>query len=76
MNDDDMAADLFTEGAHNHKCHLYHTNFIFQGKQSRTISANAHYFILLKNPRNLQQVEVFGRQVYQKNPISSVKEQP
>ena len=25
-------------------------NLLFQGKQSRTISVNAHHFILLKNP--------------------------
>ena len=32
--------------------------------QSRTTSVNAHYFILLKTPRDRQQVEVFGLQVY------------
>ena len=39
-------------------------NLFFQDKQSRTISVNTHYFILLKNPRDRQQVEAFGQQVY------------
>ena len=45
---------------------FYDTKFFFQGKQSRTISVNAHYFILLKNPRNREQVEAFGREAYQR----------
>ena len=39
-------------------------NLSLQGKQSRTISVNPHYFVLLKNPRDRQHVETFGRQVY------------
>ena len=53
MNDD-MAADLFTEGAHHHKCIFIIQNLFFQGKQSRTISVNANYFILMKNLRDRQ----------------------
>ena len=64
MNDD-TAADLFTEGAHHRNISfIIIQNLFFPGKQSRTISVNAHYFLLLKNPRDRQQVEVFGRQVY------------
>ena len=60
------AADLFTEGAHHRNISIIFIiqKLFFQGKQSRTIGVNAHYFILLKNPRDRQQVEVFGRQVY------------
>ena len=39
-------------------------NIFSQGKQSRTISVNARYLFLLKNPRDQQQVEAFGRHVY------------
>ena len=62
----DKAADLFTEGTHHHNMSVVFIiqNLFFQGKQSRTISVNARYFILLKNPRGRQQVEAFGRQVY------------
>ena len=64
MNDD-TAVDLFTQGAHHHNISVvFIIKIFFQGKQSRTISVNAHYFILLKNPQDRQQVEAFGRQVY------------
>ena len=62
----DTTADLFTEGAHHHNVSVVFIiqNLFFQCKQSRTISVNAHYLNLLKNPRDRQQVEAFGRQVY------------
>ena len=65
MNDD-TAADLFTEGAHYRNISVIFVtqNLLFQGKQSRTIIVNAHYFILLKNPRDRQRVEVFTLPVY------------
>ena len=65
MNDD-RAPDLFTEGTHHRNITAIYIiqNLFFEGKQSKTVSVNAHYFILLKNPRDRQQVEVFGRQVY------------
>ena len=65
MNDD-TAADLFREGAHHRNISVIFIiqNLFFQDKQSRTVNMNAHYFILLKNPRDRQHVEVFGRQVY------------
>ena len=62
---DDMAADLFTEGAHRRNINLVFImqNLFFRGKQSRTVSVNAHYIylILLKNSRDRQQLEAFGR---------------
>ena len=63
---DETAADLFSEGAHHHNISIVFImqSLFFQGKQSRTISLNADYFILLKNPRDRQQVEAFGRQTY------------
>ena len=50
MNDD-MAADLFIEGSHHRNISVVFIvqNLSFPGKQSRTVSINAH-FILLKNP--------------------------
>ena len=55
-----------TEGAHHCNISVAFTikNSLPQGKQSITISVNAHYFILLKNPQDRQQVEAFGRPVY------------
>ena len=63
---DNTAANLFTEGAHHRNISVVFIiqNLFFQGKQSRIISVNARYFVLLKNPWDRQQVEGFGRQVY------------
>ena len=65
MNDD-TAVGLFTERVHHRNISVIFIiqNLFFQGKQSRTVSLNAHYFILLRNPWDRQQVEVYGGQVY------------
>ena len=50
MNDD-KATNMFTEGAHYRNISVvlsYKINFC-KGKRSRTLSANAHHFISLKN---------------------------
>ena len=39
-------------------------NIFPPGKYKRTISLNAHYIILLKNPRDEQQVKTLGRQIF------------
>lgn len=39
-------------------------NLFFQGRSSRTISLNANYLIIFKNPRDKQQIGVLGRQMY------------
>ena len=53
---DDTATVLFTESAHRRNISVAFIIQIlfFQSKDSRTISVNAHYFILLKNPRDQQ----------------------
>ena len=55
-----------TEGAHHRDISVVFIikSLFIQGKQSITISVNAHYFILLKNLQDRQQVEAFGRPVY------------
>ncbi len=42
-------------------------NLFVQGKSSRTISLNANYMILFKNPRDVNQVAMLGRQMYPGN---------
>ena len=39
-------------------------NIFPPGKYMRTISLNAHYIILFKNPRDEQQVKTLGRQIF------------
>ena len=67
MNDD-TATDMFTEGAHRRKISVVFIiqYLFFQGKQSRTLSVNAHYYNLLKHPRDRLRVEAFGQKVYPK----------
>lgn len=43
------------------------TNLFAQGKSSRTISLNANYMILFKNPRDVHQVSMLGRQMHPGN---------
>ena len=38
-------------------------NLFHQGKYCRDISLNTHYFILFKNPRDIQQIKLLGRQL-------------
>ena len=63
MNDD-TATDIFAEGAHHRSISVIFItqNLFCQGKQ--TVGVNAHHLILLKSPRDRQQVEAFGRQGY------------
>ena len=56
---------LFPQWCH-HKCIsviFVNQNLFYQGKCSRTLTLNTMYTILLKNYRNVQQVEVLGRQL-------------
>jgi len=69
MKDATQSADvceLFTEGSHHRNlsviCLLQ--NLFCKGKEARTMSLNAHYMVLFKNPRDQQQVSVLARQMY------------
>lgn len=57
---------LFTQGAHHKKLTILYLNqnMYCQGKHSRTINLNTHYMILLKNPRDVSQIQCLGKQVF------------
>jgi Adenovirus IVa2 protein len=57
---------LFTKGSHHRNLSIWFLmqNFFHQGKEIRTITLNAHYIILFKNPRDRQQIKVLARQMY------------
>ena len=62
----DEICELYTEGSH-HKnmsviCLLQ--NLYNKGKENRTMNLNSQYLVLLKNPRDRQQVAVLARQMY------------
>ena len=46
-------------------------NVFQQGRVSRTIALNAHYFILFRNSRNLQQIQILGRQIFGNKKLSA-----
>lgn len=59
-------ADLFTKGSHhkNLSVIMIVQNLFHQSKIMRTISLNAHYMIVFKNPRDASQIGCLGRQLF------------
>ena len=57
---------LFTKGSHHRNLSIWFLmqNFFHQGKGIRTITLNAQYIILFKNPRDSQQIKVLAKQMY------------
>jgi hypothetical protein len=58
--------DLFTKGSHhkNLSVILVTQNLFHHGRAMRTISLNAQYIILMKNPRDAAQVRYLGQQLF------------
>lgn len=57
---------FFTVITHHYKisCIYLAQNIFFQGKNSRTISLQLHYFILMRSLRDVFQIQVLGKQVF------------
>lgn len=57
---------LFTLGAHHRRLVVIYLNqnLFCKGSKSRSISLNTHFLILLKNPRDLSQIQCLSRQIY------------
>ena len=62
---DKRISDLFTKGGHHRNLSIIYIiqNIFHQGKEMRNISLNAHYIVLLKSPRDKQQISMLARQV-------------
>ena len=56
--------NLFTRGSHHKNFTIIYLNqnLFYQGKSSRTISVNAHYTILFRNPRAASQIQTLATQ--------------
>jgi hypothetical protein len=65
----DVMTDLFTKGAHHTNTSvIYIVQNIFNKKRDhRTVSLNAHYMVIMKNPRDNVQIAHLGRQMYPGN---------
>ena len=57
--------DIFTKFSHhkNITTIIILQNLFHQGKYSRDISLNTHYFVLFKNQRDINQVKILGHQL-------------
>jgi len=67
MNEtDDSVANLFTKGSHHRNISVAFLvqNIFHKNKHIRTISLNAHYMVLFKNPRDASQFASLARQMY------------
>ena len=64
----DKVAQIFTKGSHHRNISvLFLTQNIFHSsKHNRTMNLNSHYIVLFKNPRDVGQVAILGRQMYPK----------
>jgi GTPase SAR1 family protein len=62
----DSVSNIFTKVSHHRNVSvLYLTqNLFYKSKQNRTMSLNAHYIVLFKNPRDAMQVATLARQMY------------
>lgn len=57
---------LFTKGSHHRNISVIQIvqNLLGKNKHQRTISLNAHYLVLFKNPRDKSQIIHLGKQVF------------
>lgn len=64
--DDPWISDIYTKGSHhdNVSIILLVQNLFSRAKNSRTISVNAHYIFVFKNPRDQLQISTLARQMY------------
>ena len=70
----DSVSNIFTKVSHHRNVSVMYLsqNIFYKSKQTRTMSLNAHYIVLFKNPRDAMQVSTLARQMYPgQNKISS-----
>ena len=63
---DNSITQLFTKKSHHQNISVVYIvqNLFGKNKEMRTISLNAHYIALFKNPRDVSQMLILGRQMY------------
>ena len=70
LETDKRVASLFTKQSHHRNISVIHVvqNIFHKGKEHRTVSLNAHYIILFKNPRDVSQCSHLAKQMYPHKP--------
>ena len=63
---DQRISSLFTKGSHHRNLSVIYIvqNLFDQHKEHRTISLNAHYLVIFKNPRDGSQIFHLAKQMY------------
>ena len=63
---DERMTRLFSVGSHHKNLSIVFIihNLFHQGREMRNMGLNSHYIILLKNPRDSQQIATLARQIY------------
>lgn len=69
LGDSKRLSEMFTKLSHhlNFSIIFIVQNLFYKSKEMRNISMNAHYIFLMKNRRDVKQIEYFGRQIYSQN---------
>ena len=76
----DSVSNLFTKVSHHRNVSIMYLsqNLFYRSKQNRTMSLNAHYIVLFKNPRDANQIATLARQMYpgkkSKFPVEAVRD--
>ena len=67
--DSKQISKLFTQEAHHRNLTVIFIvqNLFYQGREMRTISLNAHYLVLYKNPRDKSQIRYLSQQIFPEN---------
>ena len=71
----DRVDDLFTKISHQRNISVVYPtqNIFYKSKQSRMLSLNSYYLVLLKNARDASQVVNLARQIYPEKSALMVK---
>jgi len=67
--DSKIRSRLFSEGSHHRNLSIIYIvqNLFDKGRAHRTVSLNAQYIVLFKNPRDKSQIDCLARQMYPHN---------
>ena len=70
LTDSMQLVNLFTKGSHHLNLSVIFIcqNMFLQGKFTRTMSLNTHYFVVFRNARDKSQITHLGRQMFPNNP--------
>lgn len=68
--DSELVKDLFIKGSHHRNMSVVFLtqNLFLRDKNFRTLSINAHYLVIFKNPRDMSQIQALSRQVFPNRP--------